>query len=80
MIKRLLKRIFSLQTISIVIAIILLFLSLFAASKLEINKETGILTGILAFTLILIFFASLFFICSMAVTIAKEKQEQTEKK
>jgi len=78
MIKRLLKKLFSREGICIVLALIVIGLTLFGASKLNITQESGIVDGILAFGLIMIFFASTMFLCFMIAPI-NETVDEDEK-
>ena len=79
MVKRLLKKFFSKQTISIVVATIFLVLSLFGATRIDINENTDILTLLLAFVFLLIFGSSLIFMSFMLAIDSEEKKKQEDK-
>lgn len=80
MIKRLLKKRWTLLIISMIISVLLICLSLFGASRLEINTDTDILTGIVAFVYMLIFISSLFFLCIASAELKEELQPIKGKK
>lgn len=76
MIKRLLKKLFSREAICIVIALTIMVLTLFCASQHNITQESGILDGLLAFVLIMLFFSSTMFLCFMIAPINDESQNE----
>lgn len=80
MIKRFLKKRLTRLIINIVISVLLIWLSLLGASRLEFNTDTDILTGIVSFVYMLLFFSSLFFLCIMTYELKKEIHDIKEKK
>ena len=74
--KRLLKKIFSTRILSIFMAVAILCLSVFGASRININQETDLLTLIIGFIFLLAAFASLLFISLMISDFRNQKDER----
>lgn len=74
--KRLLKKFISREILSIVIAIICIFISMFIASQMDVSNESGILTFVLAFFVIMLFYSGVTFLCFMLGVMAEEKRNK----
>lgn len=79
MCKRLFKNELTKPIISVVISVIVLLLSIFGASRLNINKDSEIWICVLGFIFILAFACSLIFLCFMLGKIKDIVQARKKK-